>query len=382
MAKGSITPRKDRPGWYLVRVYLGRHQVTGRSLYSAKVVKGRRAAEQVAAEMMAERTGLDGTATLAALLTAWLAHIEQRGRSATTLRTYRTIVTQVAATHLGRRRLADLTARHLDTYYSELAATGLAPGSVKARHRIIAAALEQAVRWQMVATNVARRAQPPAVHRAPVVAPTPQALRLVLDRLDAGDEQDREMARAYWLLALTGLRRGELAALRWSDVIERDGGAELRVARAVIRSDHGLQEKATKTGKVRVVPLDPVAVTHLEDQWRHGLGLAQRAGVTLDPTGFVFPRWAPTPDGRTPLDPDRLSHRWQAACRREGLHVRLHDLRHWHASVLLDAGLPAIVVSARLGHATTATTLAVYGHLMPGADTAAAGVAGRALTGP
>ena len=93
-------------------------------------------------------------------------------------------------------------------------------------------------------------------------------------------------------------------------------------------------------------------------------------GVPAQPDHFVFPR---QPGSDQPLPPDRISQAWRRLCQDVGVKARLHDLRHLQASLLLDAGEAVTVVAVRLGDRDTSTTLKVYGHLMPGADTRAAG---------
>jgi integrase len=94
------------------------------------------------------------------------------------------------------------------------------------------------------------------------------------------------------------------------------------------------------------------------------------------PEDFVFQR---QPGSTEPMPPDRISQAWRRLCQENGVNARLHDLRHLQASLLLDAGEAVTVVAARLGHRDTSTTLKVYGHLMPGADTRAASIVGDAL---
>lgn len=109
--------------------------------------------------------------------------------------------------------------------------------------------------------------------------------------------------------------------------------------------------------------------------------MEQRAAafeMRLGPTCFVF---SDDPAGLTPIAPERLTQAWSRLATAAGVSARLHDLRHFQASLLLDAGEAVSTVAARLGHRDSSTTLRVYAHLMPGADGRAAGIVGEALGG-
>ncbi len=103
------------------------------------------------------------------------------------------------------------------------------------------------------------------------------------------------------------------------------------------------------------------------------------AGVPPTPDHFVFQR---QPGSEQPMPPDRISQAWRRLCQDAGVKARLHDLCHLQASLLLDAGEAVTTVAARLGHRDTSKTLKVYGHLMPRADTRAAGIVGSAFARP
>jgi integrase len=181
---------------------------------------------------------------------------------------------------------------------------------------------------------------------------------------------------AWWLLAYTGVRRGELLALRWRDIDLKAGTITVRRSVGVVRNNGQgatLKEGPTKTNKPRVIDLDPVTVAVLRAWWRsrHTLALALAAG-----DGIVFSDL----EGQF-LHPERFSRRFKstlAQCRKalgEGAppEIRLHDLRHSHATILLASRENIKVVSERLGHASVVVTLSVYSHVMPGNQRETAG---------
>jgi integrase len=153
--------------------------------------------------------------------------------------------------------------------------------------------------------------------------------------------------------------------------------ARLSIRRSVASVAGGTVVKDTKTHSARRIALDPETLSVLDT---HRERLEYRAAlcrVAVDQDGFVF---TATLDGSQPLHPDTITGAFGRICRRAGLRsVRLHDLRHLHATQLLAAGVPVRTVSGRLGHADAATTLNVYAHFLEASDREAADVIGGLL---
>lgn len=138
--------------------------------------------------------------------------------------------------------------------------------------------------------------------------------------------------------------------------------------------------KDTKNHARRDVSLNATTVDALARHYRRKLEDAATCGVVLGGDGFVF---SDDPDGAQPWRPDRASHNWDRVRAKTGLAgVRLHDLRHVQATMLLHAGVPVSNVSKRIGHRDAATTLNVYGHALEEVDRRSADVMGRLLDGP
>lgn len=373
--------RETRPGVWELRVHVGRDPVTGRRRDVSRTFRGgKRDAERALAKLVGEHEHTGGSdVTVGRLFDDWLRLVD-RDRSPKTADGYRRIVEQRLRPTFGKTPLRRLRADQLDRYYASLHEHGLAPRTVRNVHACLRAALAQAVRWGWIDRNVAERATPPTV------GATPRRrldTRDVLAAMTEAATVDPEFGVMIAVLAATGARRGEVCALRWHDIdLDTDGGYRLTIARSIALLSPGprLIEKDTKTHQERTVALDDGTVEVLR---RHLAAMAQRAAlfeVTLDRDAFVF---TDDPAGRTPLSPDRLSHAWQRACKRAGVvGLRLHDLRHWHATTLLASGLELAAVSERLGHGQTSTTLDFYSHALPQADTRAAETIGRALSTP
>ncbi len=195
------------------------------------------------------------------------------------------------------------------------------------------------------------------------------------DLLAAADEHDPEFGALLRVLAATGARRGEAYGLRWSDVDVEAGTVSIRHSVAAVAG--GIMVKDTKTHAARRFALDPSTLAVLAAQRRRMEARAAACAVAFDPNGFVF---TATGDGSAPLHPDTVSGGFRRLCERAGLPgIRLHDLRHLHATQLLAAGVPVRTVSGRLGHANASTTLNVYAHFLEASDREAATVIGGLL---
>ncbi len=197
------------------------------------------------------------------------------------------------------------------------------------------------------------------------------ALAEALERLRAASKADPLTWVWLRLVLATGARRSEVLALRWSAVDLKAGTMRVHASLTKDRA-----AKSTKTNRVRVVDLDAGTVAELRT-WRstqRKQALATGAGLARDP--FVVSNAL---DGSIPWRPDGATQRFRRLCARAGVEgVRLQDLRHANASMMLDAGVPSPAAADRLGH-SVATLHKVYAHVMPGANREAADKIGRAL---
>jgi integrase len=359
-----------------VHVYLGADARTGKQRYLTRTVRGtKRDAEKVRAELVTQavggKFGETAAGTVADITERWLEHVEP-DISPATASAYRVYLRNWIVPRLGERKVDRLRPADLDRFYASVR-KHLSAASVLKVHSILRAALGQAVRWQMITDNPATHATPPRVTRPPVQAPTPDDVARLLA---AAHAEDPEFALYLRLAAVTGARRGELCALRWDDLDLEDG--QVVVARSLTVGDKGLIEKRTKTDRVRRLALDDVTVAALREQQRFAGERARACDVDLSPKAYVFAR---DPEGKEPWRPDSgATGRFMRLRDQLGFKgIRLHDLRHYVATHLLEAGVPVRAVSERLGHANATTTLGIYAHAVPATDQRSADLLGDLL---
>jgi integrase len=297
------------------------------------------------------------------LLDRWLPLMKHTIRPSTWDGYKRTLEQHVIPT-LGHLQLQRLSVDHLDRLYGELVTHGrrdgrggLAPKTVRSIHSALHKALRDAERKHLVQRNVAQAADPPRTHAREMHTWTGGQVRAFLDGMRLHD-----LYAAYLLAATTGMRRGEVLGVRWRDIDFDATPPRLSVTQTVLSINYQLSFGALKTKRGRrSIALDPTTVRTLKE---HGVRQdAERALVEdgYHDHGLVFAR----PDG-SPVHPDHFSQTFDRAVVRLGLpKIRLHDLRHTHATLGLAAHVPAKVMSDRLGHATVAFTQDVYMHAIP-----------------
>ena len=345
---------------YRIAVSAGFDPVTGKRRQIFRTVRGtKREAERELVRLLREAdqgTIADsGRLTVAEYLTdQWLPHMAQRVRPRTHLR-YGQLIQQHVVPRIGSLSLRKLRPSHIQSVIDRILADGLAPRTALHAFRVLSEALRQAVRWQLLAVNPATAIQPPRPGRYQVVVPDSQVVGRILE-LARG-------TRLYVLLVVaagTGMRRGEVLGLKWSNV-----DLDARLARVVVsleRAGREMHFAEPKTQRARrTVALPPFVI---EDLRRHRREQAERrllAGLAWQDLNLVADRG----DGG-PIDPDAFSAAFATLAEKAGCpDVRLHDLRHAYATRLLEANVHPKIVSEALGHSTVGFTLDVYSHVVP-----------------
>jgi integrase len=321
--------------------------------------------------------------TVAEYLRSRLAHWRAMGAiSPKTAQGYSGLIEHQIVPFIGAKLVQKLTARDVESWHAALLTRGAkgrngrpdGQGGVSARtvghaHRILAKALREAVRHELVMRNVC------TVQRAPKIAAeemrilTPQQVTALPALLDG-----HEFGPPALVALFTGLRRGEILALRWGSVDLRD--KIIRVRESLEETKAGLRFKPPKSkAGTRDVRLPAIVSDILEAQRKRLLERRLALGQgRLSDTDLVFPAW----DG-SPQAPDSFGSAWGKLAKGLGLDVSFHGLRHTHASQLIDAGVDVVTIAKRLGHASPAITLNVYAHLFRKDDSKAADAINAAL---
>jgi integrase len=369
--------RQIRDGVWELRVSLGNDPVTGKLRQLSKTFHGgSRAADAALRDLIDQQAPgrADGVgATFGQLLDKWLVECERLDLSPTTIRTYKAQIKQTIRPRLGKVSLNRLTARQLDDLYGVMKEAGQSPKTIRNHHAIMSAALHQGVRWGWVRSNVAEMAKPPRVAHRRVEAPSVDVVR---DVIAEAEKRDPKLAPLLMLAALTGMRRGELCALRWSDVDLELG--TLEVSRSVVVVVGGVAEKSTKTDRSRKVALDIVGLTLLKRHQEQATKWITEAGGELAPDAFVF---SPFVEATVPYRPDNVTSFFIRVRDEVGAPtVRLHDLRHFTATQLIGAGVDVRTVADFLGHSDPSLTLRVYSHAIEERNRAAAVIMGQVLS--
>jgi integrase len=283
--------------------------------------------------------------TVGQFLERWLEHIkplisprthERYGEIVST--NINPLVGAVVLTKLRPMQISDAYAKALASGRRD-SCGGLAPSTVRYMHVILKAAMAQAVRWQMLAHNPVDA----------VDAPNIEATRGTRLRI------------TVILAVLCGLRRGEIAALRWRNIsLDK---AQLAVTESAEQTRAGVRYKKPKSGKGRTVALSARVVNELRTHRAQQAEELLVLGVPLSDETFVIGQ----ADG-SPLQPRTITHQWHLLLSKNKSlpRIRFHDLRHAHATHMLSSGIHPKIASERLGHSKVGITLDLYSHVLPG----------------
>lgn len=376
------TLRQRKPGYWESRADIGVDPVTKkrRQVSHGFAAGTRREAERLhnrwVASLQERANKATSTGTVGHLLEEWYA----QGRadwSPLTADRYRSLIDTHIAPALGAMKLSKVGPADLAQLYRRLGDAGLSPATVRKVHYLLSGAFRLGMDWEWIDRNPAARAKKPVLHRQEVRAPSPEQ---VLAAIALAQQRYPGYPMYLRLAATTGARRGELVALRLTDVSH--DGRTVRIARAVIDHAGELIVKHTKTDDARVVTLDDDTAAMLAGHIDYLRERAAKQGVTLAADAYLFsePMRSRRLDGSVPWRPREPTRRWRWLRSQAGAaDLRLHTLRHFAATQMLDAGVPVRTVSARLGHRQTSTTLNVYSAYIPASDGAAAEAIGRRL---
>ncbi len=358
---------EQRGNSWSIKVSLGK-DVTGKVRYQTATVRGsKKDAEKKLSELLHQASSgaitIPGKVRVADYVDRWLKDYAEVNVARNVFEKYQNILKDYVQPTIGNLLLTQVKPEHLQKLYSDWQTRGLSAGTIRYRHAVIHKALATALKWGLVARNVADAVDIPRLRRGEMVVWDEHELATFLEAA-----QDSQFYELFYLALFTGMRRSELLALRWQDVDFMMG--QVSVSRGLHRLKDGSfiynQPKSAK-GR-RTIALSPSVVLALR-HYRDKLSMdAALLGTVIRDDSLIFCDL----DG-SPLRPDRVSHYWASMTLKAGVkRIRLHDARHTHASLMLKQGVHPKVVQERLGHSTIAMTLDIYSHIAPGMQEAAA----------
>ena len=306
-----------------------------------------------------------GSTTTGEYLTRWLSDSVRGTVQGSTYRSYGRVVDGHLVPGVGRVKLAKLRPDHIRRLYRSMLDAGKATRTVQYAHALLKRALAQAVMDGLIPRNAAEAVRPPKLKRDEIQPLNADQVRALLD---ASDERSRAL---YTVAVRTGMRPGEILALRWSDVDLEAGTVQIN--RALSEGEFSTPKTPRSRRRISLSPATVAALkAHRKRQLEERIA---KAGLWED-HGLVFPSSVGTPKSQR-----NLNREFKNAAKRAGLpdHFKLYDLRHTCATLLLARNVHPKYVQELLGHASIALTLDTYSHVIPGMDGGTGGAIDEAL---
>ena len=375
-ANGEGNIRKRSDGRWEGRYTAGHDPVTGKRITKNVLGKTQAEVREKLRRTIEETRGLDvaraGEYTVGQWLEVWFNDYAMLKVRPSSHQTYRGYLDHHIKPYIGNIPLTKLSSLDLQRLYKKLLSDGrvdrieskkqpkgLSAKTVRNIHQIISSALKLAIEQRLIARNPADGcALPKAERKEMQTLPVEQLTSFLREAKDSG------VFALYYIDLTTGLRRGELLGLKWSDIDLEKG--DLRVQRQIGRIDGKIIEMPLKTKNAyRTLPLSADAISVLKMQ-----------KCKVGNSEWVFP----SPIGG-PMSPDSVLHMLHRVLKRAGLpKVRFHDLRHTFATMALQNGVDVKTVSSMLGHYSAGFTLDTYAHVTTDAQLKAAQTMGNILS--
>lgn len=343
-----------RKGYFRVVVEAGRDPATGKRKRIVRYVEGRKAdAEELLAKLQVDyKEGSyvePNKITVGEWLDTWLNQYKKIDLRPSTWESYEVIIRNHLKPTIGALYLQDLRPEHLQKLYNDKINEGKSSQTVHHIHKVIHSALDQAVKNKLITHNVSEATTLPKIKRREIKVLTIEEQEKFLEVI----KEDR-LGPAFLTLLSTGIRRGELLALTWQDIDFEKGTVFIRRNMVWTKEGPVFQEPKTEKSK-RVIPLSTtlleVLKKHRENMFKEGHYGADKA-VFCSTTGtYIIPR--------------NFNRKYKELCKKAGINVNLHALRHTFATRLLEAGENLKVVQELLGHAKVSTTADIYSHVAP-----------------
>lgn len=363
-------------GWR-VTIDQGRDPITGHRRRVSQATRTKAEAENLARDLAGTGRPATNARTVGQLLDAWWEHAKV-DLSPATRKGYESKIATYLRPALGDVPLRQLSAASIDQLYRTMRTTPgsrgkpLSVNTCRRTHAVLSGACAQAVKWGWLPANPCDQASPGRATRAEIEPPPIEEVRRILDCAGV------ELGDVVQLALATGARRGELAGLQWADVDLEQGSVTFRRSVADVKGGTIVVEQHRKS-RTRTVSIDPITIAMLKVRRARAVEAALGFGATITDRSYVL---SDRPGQIEPLRPERITGRWRDAAQDAGSTARFHDLRHFHVTQLLAAGIPVSQVASRVGHASGGRmTLDVYAHAVASLDRAAADVIAKAIQG-
>lgn len=355
---GQIIKRNES---WLVRIFLGR-DVNGKRKYFNKNINGTKKDAQkfLTAKLREKDLGIfvePASMPLNDFLDKWLAEVAHNKLRVRTFEIYKSLLNCHIRNKIGQKRLSDLQAYEIQKLYNQMKKDGFAPKTIRHVHNVLSSALKQAVKWRMINQNPCELCELPRMEKKEMKCFTPEETAKFLNCA-----KDNKHFTVFLLAIETGMRPEEYLALQWKDI---DFGSQtLSIQRALyLKTGGGFEFTELKTKKSRrSIPISNICISTLREHRRNQLEARIKLGESWQDYDLVFPS-----EIGTALDMKNLRDRhFKKIIEKADLpKIRLYDLRHTTATLLLSAGENPKVVSERLGHASIVLTLDTYSHVLP-----------------
>lgn len=354
---GQIVKRGENR--YLVRIYMGLDS-NGKRKYHNKTIHGnKKDAERYRNKILREKdmgTFVEPTRDkLSEYLEKWLETVVKNRVREKTLKSYEQLVRIYINPSLGEATLSRLSPEEIQEFYNDMLERGLSPRTIRYTHTVLRNALDQAVKWGKIYRNPSELVDLPRQKKEEMKTLTPEQVSIFMEATIYSPWK-----ALFSLMLASGMRPGETLGLKWADIDLEKG--RIHVRRVLTRSGDtwSLEEPKTPQSK-RVIPIPRGVVKDLED---HKVDQAEEKlrARNYNDTGLVFA------DGNgNPLHHRNIVNRhFKPLLKAADLpDIRLYDLRHTCATLLLSAGENPKIVSERLGHASITLTLDTYSHVLP-----------------
>lgn len=356
---GQITKRGENT-WY-VRIFLGR-DANGKRKYFNKTIHGTKKEAQkfLTAKLREKDLGVfvePASMSLNEFLDKWLKEIAKPRLRENTYNGYVWIAKKYIREHLGLIRLSDIQAYQIQKFYGEMQKQGLSARTVRYAHTVLSSCLKQAIKWRMISQNPCDLCELPRKEKKEMKYLTSDETAKFLEAA-----KDDKCFALFLLVIETGMRPSEYLGLQWKDIDFEQ--KVLSVKRAVHEQKGGgfrFAEPKTKKSR-RSIPFSTSLIPELKRHRRNQLEERMKLGAGWNNLDLVF-----ASEIGTPLQRKNLTDRhFKTILKKANLpDIRLYDLRHTTASLLLSEGINPKIVSERLGHASIVLTLDTYSHVLP-----------------